>query len=465
MRRALVPFLSLALPACEGWLSPPPAPPLPSAVEPVPAPDPLPDLVVITLDTTRADHLGLYGYVRDTTPTLDALAKEAQVFERLVVPMATTLPTHTSLFTGTWPEEHGVLANVQHGGRKFIASDRLVPFAAWASSIGYTTAAFTSAAPLDGESGIQTGFTTFDPPRGAERRGAETVDHALTWLSAAEGPILLWVHLYDPHNPWTPDPAHLERFKGPDSNVDAWMAVRGFDKVAKRPSGEVVRARQAANLYDAELRTMDDAVARLLDGLRARGRWDRTALVVMGDHGEGLNQHGEPGHGLVWGEQLHAPLLIKAPGLPPGRSNALLSAADVLPTLLGRVDLPEEARFLSLTSGVDVLAPGFTERPVLSQTSDRQLSLGKARTYALTGRESKCVWTEGEAPVRYDLVADPHELRPGSGATCLPEVQAEVDRQRRRGADLGAGQTEAMSPERLRELCALGYLVEGCPTP
>lgn len=463
--RPIAVALAAALTGCT--CAEPPAPPAPRAPPPAAGPA-LPDLVVITLDTTRADRLGIYGWIRDTSPTLDALARESLVFDHLVVPMATTLPTHTSLFTATWPEEHGVLANVQHGGRAFVASPALVPFATWAQSVGYTTAAFTSAAPLDAVSGIQAGFGTFDAPAGPERKGAATVERATSWLAAAgAGPVLLWVHLYDPHNPWTPDPTHAERFAADDPAVLSWMDARRFERVTRRPSGEVVRARPANALYDAELRTMDDAVARLLDAVRARGRWDDTAFVVMGDHGESLNQHGEPGHGLVWMEQVHAPLWIKAPGLAPGRTDVLLSAADVLPTLLGRVELPEEPRFLAHATGVDVLAPGFVARPVLSQTSARQAGLGKPPVYALTWPDRRCVWTDGVGGARHDLVADPYELAPAPDEACVAEVQAVLTAQRERGRTLGAGGTAPVSPERQQELCALGY-TEGCdtdPTP
>ncbi len=462
----MLPFPWLvALSGLSGCWTPAPAPPAPVDAAADGAPNAvrtnLPDLVFITLDTTRADHLGLYGYPRVTSPALDALGTESLVFERLIVPMATTLPTHTSLFLSTWPEEHGVLANVQHGGRRFVASDALVPFATWAASLGYQTAGFTSAMPLGATTGIQTGFQTFSAPRG-ERPGSQTVDEALAWLGeASEAPLLLWVHLYDPHNPYHPNPVHQAAMRATSEEIEPWLEARKFARETRRPNREVVRLHPTIHDYDAEIRTMDDAVLRLVDALRARPRWPTTAVVVMGDHGEGLNQHGEPGHGLVWNEQLHAPLLLRVSGLAAGRNATLLSAADVIPTLLGQLELPREEAYLTQASGRDVLAPGFVERPVLSQASERQVGLGKERVFALTAADHKCVTTETDHLVLYRTTTDPFELTPVDDAAaaqaCREQLLAVLGAQRARGVALGAGRTVKAPADELEMLKALGY--------
>ena len=164
-----------------------------------------PNIVLITLDTTRADHLGAYGYFRDTSPRIDAFAEQSIVFEHAIAPMATTLPTHVSILTATHPLEHGVLANVMHGGRRFVPAAGLRSFATVCREQGYRTAAFVSAAPLKRDSGIQLGFEVFDEPdeSEAERSGGQTSDAALRWLAGLEaGPFLLWVHYYDAHWPF-----------------------------------------------------------------------------------------------------------------------------------------------------------------------------------------------------------------------------------------------------------------------
>ena len=149
----------------------------------------LPNLVVVTLDTTRADHLGLYGYFRDTSPRLDAFAADAVVFDRALAPMATTLATHFSLFTGTHPLVHGVLANGMGNGRRYVGSPRLRSLAARGLEVGYDTAAFVSAMALSEGTGIERGFERFDEPAGASRRYAShTTNAALRWLESAMRP-------------------------------------------------------------------------------------------------------------------------------------------------------------------------------------------------------------------------------------------------------------------------------------
>jgi len=459
-RPLAIPLLGLAL-SCLGGCGPC-APNPPSSA----ADDPRPHVVIVTLDTTRADHLGLYGYPRPTSPNLDALGEGALVFDRLVVPMATTLPTHTSLFTGVWPLEHGITANLKHGGERFVPSEALTPFASWAASRGYDTAGFVSAAVLRAETGIASGFATFDSPTRHERRARPTMDLALTWLQGRADeatPALLWVHLFDPHNPYVPPPRWRQAFEGDDPARDAWIAQRQHAAVGTRPTGEVVHTVQAIDRYDAEIAYMDQQLARLFDGIEAHLGWDRTALVVAGDHGEGLNQHGEPGHGLEWDEQLHAPLVMRLPGVAARRVSTVLSAADVLPTLLGQLDLPDEAAFLDQASGMDVLADGFEERPVLSMRSMRQSTLGKPLVWTLTGPHDKCHLDEQGLATLYDLDHDPHELSPLAEPSerldaCTAALVTERDRQLARQVQLGAGRTARMSEAELEALEALGYV-------
>lgn len=456
--------------ACGWWSSPATVEPPPPDAEPDAHTSPLPDLVFLTLDTTRADHLGLYGYPRDTSPHLDAFGDQALVFERHIVPMATTLPTHTTLFTGVWPIEHGITANLRHGGQRFVTSEQLTPFARWASAQGYTTAGFVSAAVLRAETGIAAGFDMFNAPRRYERRARRTIDRALSWLGQADAtsdPIMLWVHLFDPHNPYAPPPGWLQRFEGEDPAHDAWLAARQHAETGTRPTGEVVRTDVAVDAYDAEIAYMDQEVARLLGALQSRDRWDRTVVVIAGDHGEGLNQHGEPGHGLVWDEQLHAPLLIRVPGQTPRRIPTTLSTADVLPTLLGLLDLPAEDGFLGQVSGQDVLGDGFVERAVFSMRSMRQTTLGKDMVWTLTGAGHKCRVDASGGRALYDLSTDPHELTPRAEdprlPACAEALEAERVRQERRQQALGSGRSTPMDPSEREALEALGYVEHAHP--
>lgn len=449
----------------------PVAEPTPAVANPTPPPhapqaDARPDLVLITLDTTRADHLPFYGYFRPTAPRLTELAAESVVFDRMIVPMATTLPTHTSMLTGVYPTEHGILANVEHNGKRFVPTESLRTVTGWLAEQGYQTGAFVSSAPLNKKSGVHQGFQVFvDPPNGREQvRGEVTADAAIGWIeSATPAPLFLWAHFYDPHNPFAPPEAYQELFKT-DEALERWLDERKVSPTTKRPTGEVVRAKQSINLYDAEIRYMDDQIGRLLAALDRRGRLDRTIIVVVGDHGESLNQHDEPGHGLVWQEQLHAPFLIRAPGLAPRRVAGTVSAVDVLPTALGLADLPNKDALLSQVSGVDALNSSLADRWVLSQTSERQLQFGRSLTYTLTSEAWKCAWSEGGPVALWDHKNDPHELvdvaasHPEVAERCATTLQDAVRAQKARGEALGAGETVEM-PEAEREaLRALGYI-------
>ena len=429
------------------------------------------DLVLITLDTTRADHLGTYGYFRDTSPTLDALAAESVVFERAIAPMATTLPTHTSILTATHPLEHGVLANLTHGGSRFAPSAEIRTVAAVLQEAGYTNGAFVSAAPLYSDTGLSIGFDAYNQPNKRERRGGATVTSATSWLAEApaDKPYFIWTHFYDPHNPYQAPKTHQGEFTD-GSELDDWIAARGASRRAVRPTGHVVVTTTAVTNYDEEIRYMDDQVAKLLDAVKARGRWDQTVVVVVGDHGEGLNQHNEPGHGLVWDEQLRSPLFIRVPGVPPKRVAHTVSLTDTFPTLFGLAEFPGEEGFLEQASGLDTLSEEFEPRPSLSMQSKRQEDFfGKPRTTAWTSDTHKLIWIEGEGSTLFDLAADPFELtpivdQPDTVAALTAQMQATITTFTERGVDLGSGQLVEMEPEVIERLRELGYM-EGDAEP
>lgn len=430
---------------------------------PAEAPPLRPNVLLVTLDTLRADHLGCYGYFRDTSPRLDALAEESVLFERCAVPMATTLPSHVSMLTSTWPLEHGVLANVAHGGKAFSISPGLEPLSAVLADAGYATAAFVSAKPLRPTSGIDAGFEHFDDPGAPERPGGETVDRALAWLAERDGrPFFLWVHLFDPHSPFTPPEGFRGRFRA-DERLKLWLEEREVAAVSRRPGGAVVPTTPSVDDYDAEILYTDHQVGRLLDALTESGLDGETAVMVLSDHGEGLGQHGEPGHGRLWDEQVRALWLLRVPGLAPRRVDAPVSTVDAVPTLLGRVRIPGVERFLEQASGLDVLAEGFAGRPQLSQTSARLEQFGQPVVHALTrGRwRYHALGPDGEA--LYDLEADPHELEdvaaehPDVVLELRAELEATVEELRRRGAELGAAEATDLDPETLKALRDLGY--------
>jgi arylsulfatase len=436
-------------------------------------PQAAPNLVVVTLDTTRADHLGLYGYMRETSPALDAFASEALVFERAVTPMATTLPAHTSLFTAAHPLEHGVLANLGHGGRRFVPAPGLATAASALREAGYRTAAFVSALPLARGSGIEVGFELFDEPAepATRRLAAPTTDAALRWLASAEAPFLLWVHYFDAHWPFPVAQGFAGSFET-DAPLERWIAERAIPPTSVREGVGAEASRATLNAYDAALRSQDAELGRLVAALRERPDWDATAVLVVGDHGEGLSQHGHAAHGGTWDEQLRIPLLMRVHGQAPRRIDTLIAMEDVLPTLRGLLPALPLGSFPGAGSGRDVLAGAGSPGARLSLDSGR---LGSRPGYrvALTTPRWKYFRSDGAGGREqlYDLVDDPFELRDAAAqhpevlAGLRADLEGQLSARIARGQALrGAAASEAgpPQPELVERLRALGY-VEPAP--
>src|SRR3954447_6419398 len=253
-------------------------------------------ILLISIDTLRADHVGAYGYAAGQTPALDALARRGLRFTHASTVTPLTLPAHASLMTGTFPVWHGVRDN----GSFYIAEDQ-VTLAEALRARGYRTGGFVGAYVLDHRWGIGQGFdryfddfdlSHFQMAAGldaAQRPGSEVVDHALTWLGEnRDRPFFAWVHLYDPHSPYVPPEPYRSRFPA---------TMQGA--------------------YDGEVATADAQVGRLIESLRASGDLDNTIVVVVGDHGESLGEHGEQQHGFfVYEAAMHIPLIVAGPAVP-----------------------------------------------------------------------------------------------------------------------------------------------------
>ena len=256
----------------------------------------LPPILILTLDTTRADHLGHYGYFRDTTPNLDILASKSLVFDDAIAPMATIALSFES-HDGFAAVGHGTLANVLHGGTRFVPGPNVQTFAQLARQAGYQTGAFVGAIPLEHGTGVERGFNGYDYPKPSDgfRPGNETVQRAIQWLEQIdkEEPWLLWVHLFDPHNPYV---VHEYRFGGDEAVQSKWIAERQIADRSFRPTGEVVHTIPATDAYDSGA-FMDAQIGTVMLSITKMG--EHPAILVVGDHGEGLGQHGQPGHGRV----------------------------------------------------------------------------------------------------------------------------------------------------------------------
>lgn len=427
-------------------------------------------LIVVTVDTLRADHLGCYGYFRDTSPNLDRLAADSVLFESVFAPMATTLPTHVSLLTGLFPLEHQVVANVSVTGRPFAWKPGMRTIAQLAKERGFTTAAFVSATPLKRHSGLAEGFDLYDQPLAKERPAARTLEAATRWLERTpERPILLWVHFFDPHRPLTPPPEHAAFTT--DEELEQHLVERRFppDTLV---DGTLYRTRADVNRYDGEIRYVDDRLGALLEALRNAGLYENAVIAVTGDHGEGLNQHAWPVHGGTHVEQLHVPLVMRFPDARLnriGRVRELVSTVDILPTALPRVDGELARRFAEQATGTDVLAEGFRPRPLLSRRTGRPGRDGAGPLYALTTPEWRLLHELDQVDLLFDRTRDPFELddqaaaRPEVIEALRRETAALIGAQSARAVELGTADGTEGAPldaELLRQLEALGYTTQ-----
>ncbi|MEM6674235.1 MAG: sulfatase [Planctomycetota bacterium] len=372
-----------------------------------------PNVLIITIDTLRADHLGLHGYPKLTSPFLDSLAEESVVFDRAYAPIATTLPSHTTMFTGVLPIEHGVLANIAEG-RSYERREDLATLAEFFAAAGYATDAVVSAYPLRPEFGLATGFERYATPRRRQRNASSATDAALEAIATQleqGGPGLLWIHYFDPHGPYSPPLPWVRPFEVTPEEADV-LRSRGFTDRAQRPTGQWNELAAGISAYNGEIAFADQEIARLFADAEASG-WlaEDTVVVVAADHGEGLNQHGEPGHGLIWEEQLRVPLLFRVNGVAPRRLAEPVSLADLAPTLLHVLDLPGTEAFLEQVTGVNRFAPtvGHADLRILGHTSPR-LSSGDDLGYAIRAGRWKLHRLADGTRLLFDLEEDPDEL-------------------------------------------------------
>jgi len=350
-----------------------------------------PDVYLITIDTLRADHVGCYGYKQVETPALDALAADGVRFTEAFTHSPITNTSHITILTGLLPSVHGVTDfGVPLSPQHATAAELL-------KKHGYQTAAFIGAVILDSNTlapGLDRGFDFYDnfPARTetkerwgrVERRGMEVVEHAETWFEKHRtGPHFVWVHLYDPHDPYEPPPPFSEKYKG--------------------------------HLYDGEIAYADSALARWIAFLKKAGVYDNAILVVTGDHGEGLGEHGEETHGLfLYDSTLHIPLILKMPLKMAGTAahgtviDAQVRTTDILPTILSAtgVAAPAELNGESLLPLIG--AQALSDRALFGET-DYPLRWGWAPLRALRAENSKLI--EAPRPELYDLQADPKELK------------------------------------------------------
>jgi arylsulfatase A-like enzyme len=399
-------------------------------------------VLLITLDTTRADYLGCYGDEGAHTPNLDGFAESAVLFEQAVAPVPVTLPSHSTMLTGLNPYRHGVRYNLM-----YVLPDSERTVTEDLAEAGFATGAVVSAPVISERYGLAQGFEMYDDlesfteGKSADeqpgRDAGEVVERAIEWWGAQEGRSrFLWVHLYDPHWPYDPPFPWSSRFEG--------------------------------RSYAGEIAYMDEQIGRLFESVRAAGDWDRTLIVVAGDHGEGLYEHGERWHAdLIYQSTMHPPMIVKPPGWTRARRVAEpVALADVGPTILDYTEqaIPEGLDGISLREAVD--SGVAEERAIYFESIADNLNYGWA---ALTGvRIGPLKYFEGARPELYDVETDPGELL--DLAATEPDLVRQMAEELAvlRALDEETGEADAtrvLESEQLDRLISLGYVGSSMAAP
>jgi choline-sulfatase len=385
-------------------------------------------IVIISIDTLRADRLPAYGYTKIATPHIDRLVADGILFEQAYSQSPQTLPAHTSIFSGELPFEHGVRDNI---GFTVKPGQRFLQHAL--AERGYATGGFVSSYVLRRQTGFAQGFETYDddlPPAaprqglgGVQRPGEQTMAVAMRWVDERDSSrFFLFAHIYEPHTPYTPP----ERFGGGDP-------------------------------YDGEVAWSDEIVGRLLDHLRAKDLYDRATIVLLSDHGEGLGDHGEDEHGIfLYRETIQIPLVVKLPGSRGGGRRVVqpVQQIDLLPTLLDLTGAPVAARGRSLRPVLDDTGT-LDEAHLYAESLSPRYHFGWSELYALTVEQYRYI--RAPRPELYDIQADPGER--ASIVDARPHIR---DGMARALDDLLANEAvtgpSAVSDEERRKLAALGYV-------
>jgi tetratricopeptide (TPR) repeat protein len=397
-------------------------------------------VVLICIDTLRSDHLPVYGYRNVETPAFDAFRRDAILYERAYTHVPLTLPAHATLFTGRLPADHGI-----HDNLGYTLSPAVETLAERLRKAGYRTGGAVSAVVLSHISGIARGFDFYDDAvevtetrqilSRVQRAGGATSSALESWITgAASGsrePLFAFLHLYEPHTPYEPPEPWKSRFTDP---------------------------------YDGEIAAADDIVGRFFAFLREKGLYDRSLVIVLSDHGEGLFDHGEDEHGIfLYREALQVPLLVKLPGGAGGGGvvSSPVGLFDVVPSVLALTGV--EAKDGDPLPGRPLPLPGDPSpapRRLFAETFYPRIHLGWSDLAALT--DGKVHYIHAPRPEFYDLESDPGEKTDLSGGK--PEgfrsMRAEIEKMPR-----SFEKPRDVDPEQAKKLASLGYLTGGPSAP
>jgi arylsulfatase A-like enzyme len=421
-----------------------------------------PDVVLVVVDALRADHLGAYGYSKPTSPAVDAVAREGLLFANAQSPATWTKPAMASLFTALYPGEHGIvrMLHSRNPRLRFQSLPRSLPtLAERFQASGYTTLAVVHQPNLGEETGFARGFEVFDHRRSTD--DFALVDALLQHIdeAGAQRPLFAWLHLLDVHWPYTEKLADLplDAF-GPIDPEDRLHAERRAVRNSRHGGFRDVDVATLEAWYDHGVAWSDRALGRLVAGLRARGRWPQTLLVVTADHGEGFLEHGRLEHSyLPYDEVTRVPLILKPharAGIPPGQRASVVGLTGLGPTLVELAGLPVWKNVSGRSFAA--IARGHEEprRTALIETEDGR---------ALRSAKGKIIVRPDGTVSYFDLVSDPGEKRDLAAGGCQGACRKLLGHLRQ----IETGMRPPLSPEGaavrfsdedLAELQALGYL-------
>jgi arylsulfatase A-like enzyme len=419
-----------------------------------------PNLILVSLDTLRADHLGTYGCALPTSPVIDRFAAEGTLFEQAVAAYPSTPASHMTMMTGVYPAVHGVIGPFR------VMSLDIPTLAELLAAHGYATAAVTEDGMLVAAAGFQRGFSSYRENKGASIWDASgqvdvTFPAGLRWLEGHRGErFFLFLHTYQVHEPYSPPPAY---------NLFTTYEENGKPVAITPSTPAAIRDR---HLYAGEVRYVDAELGRVLERLVALGEAERTLVVVTSDHGEEFYEHGWKGHDeTLYEEVLHVPLIMRAPGLVPAalRVPVQVSLVDLTPTLLDLlgVPVPPTVQGTSLVPLLrDPTAPAFAARVAFAELVKKQ------QPYLEGARAGGLKWifprVPGRVPEVYDLRKDPGEHHNIANAELVAQGRALVEQYRAsaegvqtRLAGQGGGPpglSPALDERTVEKLRALGYV-------
>ncbi|MFC2171846.1 sulfatase [Acidobacteriota bacterium] len=431
-----------------------------------------PNILLITLDATRADRLGCYGYPINTSPTIDRIAGKGVRFDFAIAQSATTPVSCASQLTGTYPYRHGLRS--MHGLVRNRLGEEIPTLAEELQRLGYTTAGFVSAFPASSHYGLARGFDLFDEaflegdrkaqiyPDGrvntgrSQRTAEETVQAVLPWLRQRGGkPFFAWIHLFDPHD---------TTFVPPQKVVSGFLRAR-----PDQDKSEFLRS-----VYDAEIFFADLHIGQIVSELRRLGIFENTVIIITADHGEGLGDHQWWAHGLLYQEQIRVPLIMKGPGIPQGLVlDSIVEHVDIFPSVLelarpgssGKIKGIHGQSLLPLFGGKarpdpEMKRMAYSEAHNVLAFADKEEARKWGVLYSLINDRWKLIHFPRDPSLDrlYNLSSDPGELKNEIGTNTEVAVKLLGELKKRKAIEDFTMDSTGLSEEEYKHLKALGYV-------